>query len=359
MTLFRQVFLGVSLGFFALLAGVQWIAFSEARTYLQQQLTAQAQDAATTLGMSLAAALEAGDTVLADTTIGPVFDRGYYQSIEIVSARGAPIAGRRLSPAPPEVPDWFVHLAVLEPPTAESLITRGWRQLGRVVVTSHPNFAYLQLWHTSTKMFMWMAAGYVAALGVLLVFLRTILHPLREIEDVARAISNRDFRQVTNTPWARELHSVVQAMNSLSEKIRDAINTEIDRAVRFRREAYTDALTSLGNRRAFEEHLAGHLEEGSGTHSGAVYMLEFHGFKAYVGKHGFKRGDELLQLVGETLRAPNALMRRAADDKPLQLARINGSTFAVTAMGITDFEAQLLGSDICKALQLALAEHKF
>ena len=88
-------------------------------------------------------------------------------------------------------------------------------------------------------------------------------------------------------------------------------------------------------------------------------MLEFHGFKSYVSQHGFQRGDQLLQLVGNTLSAPAELLRRVPADRPPQCYRINGSTFAITAMGITDFEAQLLGSAICKALQLALAEHQF
>ena len=171
MILFRQLFWGVSLCFLALLMVVEWVSFSGARTYMQQQLASHAQDAATSLGLSLATALQAGDAVLAETIIGPVFDRGYYQSIEIISPKGETIAAKRLSPTPPTVPHWFTHLAVLEPPTAESLITRGWQQLGRVVVTSHPNFAYLQLWHTATEMLVWMTLGYLVAVGSLFVFL--------------------------------------------------------------------------------------------------------------------------------------------------------------------------------------------
>ncbi len=173
MILFRQLFWGVSLCFLALLMVVEWVSFSGARTYMQQQLASHAQDAATSLGLSLATALQAGDTVLAETIIGPVFDRGYYQSIEIVSPQGEVVAVKNLSPTPPAVPRWFTDMAVLEAPTAESLITKGWRHLGRVVVTSHPNFAYLQLWHTANEMLLWMTMAYLVAVGSLFVFLES------------------------------------------------------------------------------------------------------------------------------------------------------------------------------------------
>lgn len=353
MTLFRQVFIGVSLGFMVALLGIQWISLSNARAYMQQQLASHAQDTATTLGMSLAAAMQSGDTVLATTVVGPVFDRGYYRAIRIVSPQGFPLVEKQLAPTPPDVPRWFAGLVVLEAPTAESLITSGWRQLGRVIVTSHPNFAYLQLWHTASGYFSWLAAVYALALLLLHGFLRTILRPLREIETVARAISDRDFRVIVKIPGARELRSVVGAINGLSAKIRQIIDTEVGRANHFRREAFTDALTLLDNRRGFEEQLAACLREDTGALSGAVYMVELNDFKEFNGQHGFKHGDELLRLAGKALAG---FRKDGQDGIHLLRSRINGATFAVAAIGLTRGEAEALGNDLCAAIGLALAE---
>lgn len=353
MTLFKQVFVGVSLGFMLVLLGIQWISLSNARIYMQQQLASHAQDTATSLGMSLVSAMQSGDTVLASTVVGPVFDRGYYRSIRIVSLKGETLVEKQLPPSPPDVPHWFTDLVVLETPTAESLITSGWRQLGRVIVTSHPNFAYLQLWHTASGFFSWLVAVYVLALLLLHGFLRTILRPLREIETVARAISDRDFRVIGKIPKARELRSVVGAINSLSAKIRQIIDTEVGRANHFRREAFTDALTSLENRRGFEEHLAASLREDAGALSGAVYMVELNDFKEFNDKHGFRQGDELLRLVGKALAG---FRKDGQDGIHVLRARINGATFAAAAFGLTRGEAEALGNDLCAAIGLALVE---
>lgn len=355
MTLFKQVFIGISLGFMLVLIGIEWISVSNARTYLQQQLASHAQDAATSLGMSLAPAMQAGDDVLADTVVKSVFDRGFYRSIKIVSPKGEIVLAKQLPPAPPDVPRWFADFVPLEPPTAESLITKGWRQLGRVVVTSHPNFAYLQLWHTAIEFFSWLPVVYAVALLLLHGFLRTILRPLGEIETVARAISDRDFRIVKQIPRARELRSVVAAMNGLSEKIRKIIDSEVERANRFRREAYTDTLTALENRRSFEEHLATRFAEGSDTPAGAIYMIELNDFKEFNAAHGFKRGDELLRLAGKALAE---FGRDRWQEKHLLRARINGATFAVAGFGLSRRDAEALGNDLCAAIGVALTGQK-
>jgi diguanylate cyclase (GGDEF)-like protein len=299
--------------------------------------------------------LRSGDTVLADTIAGPVFDRGFYRSIRIVSSKGETLVEKQLPPAPPDVPRWFTVVVNLQAPTAESLITSGWQQLGRVIVTSHPNFAYLQLWHTAIGFFYWLVAIYAVALILLQPFLRAILRPLREIEAVARAISNREFKVIEQIPKAPELRSVVDAMNSLSGKIRKIIDTEVDRANQFRHEAYTDPLTLLGNRRSFEVELATHLGEGPDILSGVIYMIELDNFKAFNVKHGFKDGDVLLQLVGKAL----AELGKDENKQNLWLrSRINGATFAVAAFGVTRGEAESLGSELCSAIAFSFAEQK-
>lgn len=350
MKLSKQLFLGVSLCFFVLLVGIQWIYVTNARTYLQQQLSSHAQDAATSLGMTLPRALAAGDLIHAETQINAMFDRGYYRSIRVVSVKGDMLVNKSLPAAPPDVPVWFADRFRLDTPTAESLITDGWRQLGRVIVESHPNFAYLQLWNTTKDALLWLSVLYLLSLGLLYFFLRAIMGPLRQVEAAANAIAAREFVSIDALPHSPELRSVVLAMNSLSQKIRQAIDTEIAQAKKFQHEAYIDTLTGLDNRRGFEEQLRSYLEAAEAEHSGVLYMIELAGFKEFNETAGFERADELLRLIGQSL---TEFLPTASN---IIRARLSGATFVVQLFGVTRDHANTLGDILRHSLFLMLEE---
>jgi methyl-accepting chemotaxis protein len=226
MTLFRQLALGVSLLFFVLLAGVEAIYLVNARAQLQEQLGSQAQDAATTLALRLAALGSLEDEALIETMLNPVFDRGYFQEIRVLSASGGTVARKVLAPAQGGAPEWFMQLFPIGAPGAQSLVSSGWRELGRVTVVSQPHFAYAQLWNAGLQTIAWLALVYLAAIGAVTGFLAMLLRPLREIERAAIAIGERDFATIARLPRARELAQVVAAMNQMSGRIRQMIAEE-------------------------------------------------------------------------------------------------------------------------------------
>lgn len=347
MTLFRQLFIGTSITFLVLLALVESIYIANARLYMQEQLTSHAQDVATSLGLVLPPALADKDVLRAEITVNAVFDRGFYQSIVVVSAKGEKLIEKSLAPTPPGVPVWFTRLFPMNAPSAESLISKGWQQLGRVIVTSHPNFAYKQLWRTTVEATLGMLLLYVLSLLAIHSFLSRILHPLKEIERVAHAISERDFQQISVLPSARELRSVVKAINSMSAKLFAIIAHEVRQATRYRDESRRDLLTGLDNRRGFEQHVHALLEHGADMVSGAMFMLQLADFNAFNVRHGYKDGDALLKEVAEGLRA-------VWPGRELLRCRINGPTFAVMAFNITRDEAVALGDGLCAALGVAV-----
>lgn len=346
MTLFKQLFAGTSIAFLVVLAATEGIYIRNAHIYLQEQLTSHSQDAATSLGMVLPAAMADGDLIRAEITINAVFDRGYYQSIRLVDTKGDTLLIKTLPPAPAGVPQWFVTLLPLETPIAESLISKGWRQMGRIVVSSHPNFAYKQLWRTLLEATAGLAVLYVLALMALHGFLSRILRPLHDIENVAHAISERDFQQVRSLPGARELRSVVTAINSMSAKLRAIIDHEVLQANRFRNESNKDVLTGLDNRRGFEQHIQSFLEDDDSI-SCVMYMVQIANFQSYNAVNGFREGDELLKALGGAL-----ISTRANQD--LLRARINGATFAIAAFNINREDAVKIGDELCAALSAVI-----
>ncbi len=349
MSLFRQLLVTISVVFLLVLAGVQIIYVMNARSYLQQQLDSHSQDAATALGLALATVMPSGDRALMETVMSPVFDRGYYQSITVLSTQGEVLVTKTLEPRPLDVPAWFVQLVVLQAPSNESLISVGWRQLGRVIVTSHPNFAYQQLWRTSLETLGLLLALYVAALWVLRLFLTAILKPLAQIRVTAEAISERNFDTIDTQPQAPELRAVVAAINSMSGKIRRMIESEVLRAEQYRSEAFLDTVSGLENRRGFEQQIGELLGPQSEAYAGLLLLLELNDFKTYNQVHGFMRGDQLIAHTGRSLSEiwPGRLAVKA---------RIGGATFTLALVNVNIDDAHRLVAEVCAHLELALAE---
>ncbi|NQW10601.1 MAG: GGDEF domain-containing protein [Alphaproteobacteria bacterium] len=104
-----------------------------------------------------------------------------------------------------------------------------------------------------------------------------------------------------------------------------------DRLAETRREAMTDGLTGVANRKRFDaalrEAAAAAMENGSAL---SLIMLDIDHFKAFNDNYGHQLGDQVLRLVGRT-------MIDSARDSDLS-ARYGGEEFAVV-MPNADLEA--------------------
>ena len=146
MTLYRQLIVIVSMLFIAGFIGSFSISSSNLRHFLDKQLASHAQDTATSLGLSLSPAVQNNDRAVMEAMIDAVFDRGYYQHIELTAVGGETLLERSNPVSIENVPGWFVRHMAIEPPEAEALVMAGWRQAAIVQVRSHPGHAYRELW---------------------------------------------------------------------------------------------------------------------------------------------------------------------------------------------------------------------
>ena len=349
MTLYRRLTLGVSILFFLLLAGVEAIYVVNARAELRNKLAAQAQDAATVLALRLALVPDLGDTVLVETILNPIFDRGYFREIVVTKPDGEVLVRKSLPASEAGVPQWFVRLLPLDPPGAQSLISNGWRQMGRVVAFGHPYFAYQELWRIGLQTLAWLAAGYALALAAAAAFLAMVLRPLRQMEQVATAIGERQFRVIDPVPSARELARVVLAMNSMSEKLRSFVTEESERAEGLRREVFMDPVTAVYNRRGFEQQLQALLHSRADAHAGLLALFQIEGFGEFNTRVGFRRGDDALALLA-------AALTRTSEGRVAVWGRLGGAGFALAAVNLGSADArELLGAG-CAALAQVLKE---
>jgi len=294
MTLGRLLAAAISAMFLVALIGVEAIHLRSAHVHMQRQLESLAQDAATSLGLSLGALLRGGDPALAETVINPAFDRGHYERIEYLSASGERVVSRHLPAREGNYPAWFVRVFPLHAPTAESLVSAGWRQAGRVRVTVHPRFAYEQLWGTARDTVVYLLLIYAAALLALRLVLRGVLRPLAAVEKAAQAISSRRFVTLRLRPSTRELARVVEAMNSLSLKVSEALDAETRRAQRLQAAAYHDPVTGLPNALGFTARFEALYEGEDEAFGGVLAMVDLEDLGAINREIGAERCDALL-----------------------------------------------------------------
>lgn len=322
MTLGRQLLIGIVVAFAALLIGIEAIYVHTARRHLADQLDASANETATSLALSIGSRMPTLDASLVNTIVNPVFDRGYFSLIEVRAADGSPVFTRRLESVEIEQPPgWFVALAAFEPVTGNSLVSAGWKQLGRVIVQPHPQFAYAQLWETALATLAWLVILFAIGLIGIRIYLAGILRPLQQIESAAMSIGERRFVLIETLPKSRELLRVTQAINSLSSKVRDAIAQESANAERLRREAFEDTTTGKLNRRGFETAAAAAIADSAEVFAGTLTLATLAGLEEANRSVGMSRANELLANLADALVMPDAPGR-------VIVGRWQGPTFA-------------------------------
>jgi len=323
MTLSRQLITLIFVTFVLIFSGTFWISVENTRSYLMLQLATQTQNAADSLGLSLVPYMQKKDIAAMDTMVNAMFDSGYYKSLKLTNMAGDMLIERENTSRQEGVPQWFINQLRLETPTADSIITTGWTQAGRLQLTAHPGFAYKKLWQTTVDMLQWSLLAFFASLIAVLLILRAILRPLDAVEQQALAISEREFPVLENIPRTRELRRVVLAMNKMSAKVEGFISKLTERAELLRQEAHYDALTGLINRRGFLAQLNNIIQDKEKGGSGALAVIRMSGFADYNQQFGHQAGDDLLIEVGNVLN-------EVSDHYPASTtARISGTDFAI------------------------------
>ena len=342
MTLGRQLLLGITTVFLVLLLGIEASYVSIARGRLSEQLDAHASETATSLALAMGVRMSSLDASLINVMVNPVFDRGHFASIVVRDLGGDTVFSRSLEIHEIGVPRWFVALVAFDAPTGEALISAGWRQLGRVVVKVHPQYAYEQLYDTARATLALLAMLFALALIAMRYYLSGILKPLREIERVALAIGRRDFALVAPESGARELRRVTHAINSMSSKIRESIAQDAARAERLRREAFEDPVTGQLNRRGFEQSVSSLLSESGDIHSGALALFSLSGLAEINLVFGLTRGNDVLKRLSDALAAPAA-------GGTAVIGRWQGPTLAAFLPNVAQQTAGSWADGLCRA----------
>ena len=330
MTLSRQLIMLIVILVGLLFLGTLVISVHNTRDYLESQLGSHAQDAATSLGLSATSHVAEEDKAMVTAMVNAMFHRGDYLNIRFEDLNGQVLIERATDLKVEDVPDWFVGLLTLELPQGSATMMSGWRQVGRVLVVSHPGLAYQKLWQTAVQTTRLFLIGALLVLLVGLVGLRVLLRPLKEVEMQAEAICNREFPVVERQPFTVEFRRVVEAMNRLSSKVARMLTDSEQTAGRLRRQAFQDPVTGLANRRQFMDVLEHRVAEPEMFESGGLLLLQLKDLKGFNQVHGYAAGDRLLADAGKAMAA-------VVDDQPrATLAHLSGADFAILFEGVSE-----------------------
>ncbi|MFT7688911.1 MAG: diguanylate cyclase (GGDEF)-like protein [Candidatus Azotimanducaceae bacterium] len=323
MTLLRQIML-VMIAIFLLLFSINFLlTVFESRIYLEEQMRSHSQDTATSLGLSMTTAVAEQDEAILEVLANAVFDRGYYQEINLTDSDGKILLSRVNPTQIDGVPAWFTELIKLPSPKGSSEIMNGWYLLGTLTVTSHPGHAYRDLWRISVDYFYLFCFIIILSYGVIGIVLKIVLNPLKQVENQANEICERNFSVLGEIPKTKELKKVVQAMNRMSEKIKDMFERQVDLTERFRLEAKTDALTKLMNREEFDAQVNAVISYETSPGSTMLVMLQIRDFAGINAEIGRIAADDLLRQVAECIE------ESLVNIQELIISRRNGADFAV------------------------------
>lgn len=327
MSLYKQLWLAIIFLLTLVFGGSFVVSSLSAKAYLEQQLYMKNADNAAALALSLTQ--QQADPVMLELVLSAQFDTGHYQLIELRSPDGALLVQREDTRPITDAPAWFTSLLPIEVEPGVAQVQQGWQQLGTLTLSSHSRFAYRELWESTQKLALVFLIAMLTAglLGSYL--LRLILRPLKDVVDQAEAIGQRRFITIAE-PRTREFRQVTSAMNTLSERVRQALRQEAARMEKWQRDSQMDRVTGLLSREAFMRNLETLLDDDDVNASGTLVLVRLVGLAELNRNYGHKAVDALLREVGVTINTiVSAHSRWSA-------SRLNGSDFALLAPRAVD-----------------------
>ena len=356
MTLSKQLGFGFFCVLFLVFAGTLYTNVNNTRYFIEQQLSSHAQDTATSLGLSITPYVgNTEDLPIIETMTNAIFDRGYYLSIELQDLNGNALV-TRINPEELEsVPAWFSNVFSIKAPAASSEITDGWNRYGNLVVVTHPGFAYSQLWNNAVSGFWVALAVFLLALVFVWVLVkRVISEPINTVIEHTEAITQKQFAPIQHIPKTRELKSIVLAINVMSEKLQSMFKHLGEQSEKYRLFAYSDQLTQVGNRRAFELAVERTLRNEVDHPNGHLLIVRASSLAAVHKEQGGELGDTYLRSV---CTIANAVAAKHLPDYALY--RIAGADFAIWVEYSNEAQIKLLVKELSEAYKRQeKTEHK-
>jgi EAL domain-containing protein (putative c-di-GMP-specific phosphodiesterase class I)/GGDEF domain-containing protein len=304
--------------------GSSWVSVDTTRTYLNDQMRSHAQDAATSVGLSISPYMDEENSIIAETMIVAIFDSGYYQKVSLTDVDGNIIMSRDNNRVIDGVPTWFINLFELTPPIMTSEVNNGWEIGGILSFQSHVGSSYEELWQHAINNFY--SSLLIAFFSLLIAYfiLRAVLNPLSQVEAQAISVSKKHFTFIEQIPMTRELKTVINAMNTMVKNTQSSFNLVTKQANKLTKEVYIDDLTQLGNRRAFESQFKILVNDMQPNDNATLGFVQLHSLQSINTELGYKAGDDYV------CQAAQLITKQLSTFPEAKVYRVSGGNFFFT-----------------------------
>lgn len=200
------------------------------------------------------------------------------------------------------IPQWFINALPLQMDEKSSEINSGWNATAVIYVSANPGDAYAKLYEQAKSAVVYAVIAFVISILLLVIFLKFILKPLKDIEKLAMNISQGQFSSITKLPWTTEIKNVATAMNQMSAKIEGIIkklNANIENVTK---KISLDDLTNLSIRQTFETDMK---KMFISKQSGYVLSIKINDLGAYAKNNSNSQVDNFIKDFANILKDSN------------------------------------------------------
>ncbi len=331
MSLFKQIMMFITALFFLVLIIVFSIHFSASREFVEKDLYQRAKNAVNSLSLSLGDVSE--DVTLMETTINAMFDGGHFRKIVLKDTEKNILYETEEAILIDGVPRLFIQFLNLRAPTAEVVVSNGWKLVGSLQVQAHTGGAVIRMWRIFKELCFYFCLIWVGSLIVSGVLLKRMLLSLDLIRAQAEAIEENRFVINSHTPFTSEFKKVVEQMN----KMVTTVKNNYDRSLRTIKEAkrlrFCDPMTGLYNRTYFVTRIEAYMNTPEAFSRGEAALVAVDGLPEFKDTAGWEITEDFMKAVAASLK-------RAVDNFDGQVvARINQAEFGLILPGIDGKEA--------------------
>lgn len=216
MTLINRILIAMTGLLLIILISTYIITMNNARNFLIEQMNSNAQDTATSLGISLSQAVANQDNAMMLSMVEAAFDNGFFSMVEVRNIRGELLISRYVPKRQNQAPDWFIDLIQWPSSVKNSVIMNGWKQNGEVLVLGDTNYACNTLWKNAVHLIYWDILFIILSLVCMFFLLRGFLKPLQRVISQAESIGRGNFQVETILSETTELKKLTLAMNQIA-----------------------------------------------------------------------------------------------------------------------------------------------
>ncbi|HBF07199.1 MAG: EAL domain-containing protein [Pseudomonadota bacterium] len=228
----------------------------------------------------------------------PLIESGQYKSIAVFQGDQV-LYSQELPLIIDAVPTWFSKRFGIQssPININKMINSSDIQ---VVVEMNQEKTNYNLFRTVKNAAQWVLIGMIATSIALFYSMKKLLSPLNELEKHAKAISNRQFDHIMPIPQTRELQQVAVAMNTMSNKLHQLFNEQLDIIQHARALAFEDHLTGLPNSISFENVVQLMQNNYEDHKNGFIILCKLDGITKENRKSGRQITDQFIKTFSQT-----------------------------------------------------------